>query len=79
MEVLKHSDHCTSCLVLEERAEVAERAAAVPHLEAQPVAKRRRSVRECVQELKDLKKLLDARVLLPSEFEGLKTKLSSGE
>ena len=50
MEVLKHSDHCTSCLVLEGRAEVAEQAAAVPHLEAEPGVKRRRSVRECVQE-----------------------------
>ena len=79
VEVLKHCGHCTSRLVLEGRAEVAEQAPAGPHLEAEPVAKRPRSVRECVQELKELKELLDAGVLSSNEFESLKAKLLSGE
>ena len=77
VEVLKHCGHCTSELILEGREELVEQAVGAPPSEADPVPKRPRSVRECLQELKDLKELLDAGALSPGEFESLKTKLLS--
>ena len=77
VEVLKHCGHCTSELVLERREELVEQAVGAPPSEADPVPKRPRSVRECLQELKDLKELLDAGALPPDEFETLKTKVLS--
>ena len=79
VEVVKHCGHCTSRLVLEGREELVEQAVGAPPSEADPVPKRPRSVRECLQELKDLKELLDAGALSPGEFESLKTKLLSGD
>ena len=64
-------------MVLEGREELVEQAVGAPPSEADPVPKRPRSVRECLQELKDLKELLDAGALSPGEFESLKTKLLS--
>ena len=46
---------------------------------AEPPQKRRRTVQECVQELKELKELLDQGLLEQAEFADLKGRLLNGE
>ena len=46
---------------------------------AEPSGKRRRTAAECVQELKDLKTLLDSGALAAEEFTELKARLLRGE
>ena len=45
----------------------------------EPEQKKRRTVQECVAELKDLKELLDGGVLTHEEFKDLKEKLLRGD
>lgn len=84
-EVLQHCGHCSARLYLEGKD--APVALATPEPGAMPVVapaaepptKRRRTATECLQELKDLKGLLDQGLLDPTEFTDLKKRLLGGD
>ena len=83
-EVLHHCGHCTARLYLEGRATLDAPRPPPPPLppplaDDQPQAKRQRTAQECLQELKDLKQLLDVGALDLEEFTGLKTRLLRGD
>ena len=93
-EVLHHCGHCSAQLYLEGNghrplpagrnralSNTAAAPAVPPQVEmlAEPPQKRRRTVQECVQELKELKELLDQGLLEQAEFADLKGRLLNGE
>lgn len=82
-EVTRHCGFCTAKLYLEGKA-VLDTPAAAPFAGSAgsaggPQLKRRRTVQGCVQELKDLKELLDCGLLTAAEFASLKERLLKGE
>jgi hypothetical protein len=83
-EVTRHCGFCTARLYLEGKTLLDTSSAAAPPAgsagdAAGRPAKRHRSARACVEELKDLKDLLDCGLLTAAEFAGLKEKLLNGD
>ena len=85
-EVLRHCGHCTAKLFLEVRASVENAVVPEPSLSPSPCtpcepppSKRARSAQECVQELQNLKQLLDEGLLTADEFANLKGRLLNGD
>lgn len=90
-EVLQHCGHCSARLYLEGKASFQRpfpfqqqpsplpRSPLVPDERREPGAKKRRTVQDCLQELQDLKQLLDAGVLSQREFSDLKERLLKGD
>ena len=89
-EVLRVCPHCTARVYLEGRATLDNRQETLlaspctppsqpSFLANGPDAKRARTATQCVQELKDLKLLLDSGVLTAEEFSNLKGRLLRGE
>jgi hypothetical protein len=88
-EVLRVCPHCTAKLYLEGKTVLDQGAGALPPppgaapaqpaaASEEPRAKRPRTAQDCLQELKDLKELLDSGLLTPEEFANLKSRLLAG-
>ena len=82
-EVTRHCGFCTAKLYLEGKLALNAPAAAPPANSPVPSGgpplKKRCTVRECVEKLRDLNELLDCGLLTSAEFTCLKEKLLKGE
>ena len=89
VEVLRHCGYCTAKLYLEGKQVLdteqpappppPQPQAAASRQPGEPALKKPRTATECLNELKDLKGLLDAGLLTPDEFGDLKARLLRGD